>query len=212
MEKYRVRAIPRRKFLEMSMKGGLLVAASPMIMSNLISCSSPAIAGPGLDLDRSVLDKVISKALAQGGDFADVYLENRTSRQIIMEESLFRSGLYGIVQGAGVRVVSGDKTGFAYTDDISEENLMRAAEVASYIARNSPVTTPVNISEASRDSFVTVGLPLENVHDSKRIEIMQRANQAAMDYDKRIKMVKVDYYDQVRGRVIANSEGLYLKR
>jgi TldD protein len=211
MENYRVRAIPRRKFLEMGMKGGLLIAASPMIMSKLISCSSPAIAGPGLDLDRSVLDKVIAKALAQGGDFADVYLENRTSRQIIMEESLFRSGLYGITQGAGVRVVSGDKTGFAYTDDISEENLMRAAEVASYIARNSKTTTPVNISAAKRDSFVTVGMPLENVDDSKRIEIMQRANQAAMDYDKRIKMVKVDYYDQVRGRVIANSEGLYLK-
>jgi TldD protein len=211
MKKYKVRAIPRRKFLEMSMKGGLLIAATPTIMSNLISCTSSALAGPGLDTDKSVLDRVISRALAQGGDFADVYLENRISRQIIMEESLFKSGLYGITQGAGVRVVSGDKTGFAYTDEITEEKLLRAAEVASYIARNSSMTTPVSVAGADRESFITVELPLGEVGDTRRIDIMQRANQAALDYDKRIKMVKVDYYDQTRGRVIANSEGLYLR-
>lgn len=211
MEKYRVREIPRRKFLEMSMKGGLIVAATPALMSHLVSCSSPAASGPGLDMDKALLDKVIARALAQGGDFADVYLENRVSRQIIMEESLFRSGLYGIAQGAGVRVVSGEKTGFAYTDEITEENLLRAAEVASYVARNSSITNPVNIAGAERDSFVTVHQPLQDVADSKRIEIMERANQAAMDYDQRIKMARIDYYDQVRGRVIANSEGLYLK-
>ena len=211
MEKYQVRAIPRRKFLEMSMKGGLLVAATPALMNYLSSCSPSTGAGPGLDLDKQVLDKVIARALAQGGDFADVYLENRVSRQIIMEESLFRSGLYGIAQGAGVRVVAGDKTGFAYTDEITEENLMRAAEVASYVARNTGIIPPVSISGAERESFITVMQPLGEIADTKRIEIMERANQAALDYDPRIKMAKIDYYDQVRGRVIANSEGLYLR-
>lgn len=210
MEKYIVRAIPRRKFLEMSMKGGLLVAATPALMSNLISCGQPS-AKNKLDIDRSVLDRVIAKALARGGEFADVYLENRVSRQIIMEESLLKSGLYGISQGAGVRVVSGDKTGFAYTDEITEENLLRAADVASYVAKNSPTITPVNIASAERDSFITVRQPLGRIADERRIEIMERANQAAMDYDPRIKMAKIDYYDQIRGRVIANSEGLYLK-
>ncbi len=195
----------------MSMKGGLLVAATPALLSHLTSCNNLAAAAPGLDMDKQVLDKVIAKALSRGGDFADVYLENRVSKQIIMEESLFRSGLYGISQGAGVRVVSGDKTGFAYTDEITEEKLMRAAEVASYVARNSGMTTPVNIAGTERDSFITVEQPLNEIADTERIEMMKRANQAAMDYDPRIKMAKVDYYDQIRGRVIANSEGLYLR-
>jgi TldD protein len=52
---------------------------------------------------------------------------------------------------------------------------------------------------------------LKEIADTRRIEIMERANQAALDYDPRIKMAKIDYYDQVRGRVIANSEGLYLR-
>ena len=202
--------MPRRKFMEMSLKGGLYLAATPALITHL-SCSTKAVTGPGMDIDKAVIDKVIARALARGGEFADVYLENRISRQIIMEESLFRSGLYGIAQGAGVRVVSGDKTGFAYTDEITVENLLRAAEVASYVARNSSVITPVNIAGAERDSYISVQKPLNQVADTRRIEIMERANQAALDYDPRIKMAKVDYYDEVRGRVIANSEGLYLR-
>lgn len=157
-----------------------------------------------------MLDKVIRHALARGGDFADICLENRISRQIVMEESNFRSGLYGISQGAGVRVISGNKTGYAYTEEITEAKLLRAAEVASYVAANSTPVVPVNIAPAKRESFVTVQLPLGEVADEQRIEMIRRANQAALDYDPRIRMALIDYYDEVRSRVIANSEGVYL--
>ncbi len=206
------RSLPRRKFLEYSLKGGLAIVAAPPLLSSVFSCSGPGRdILPALDMDKATLDRVIAKALAQGGDFADVYLESRNSRQIIMEESRFRSGLYGISQGAGVRVISGDKTGYAYTEDITEENLMRAAEVASYVARNSKLVTPVNIAEAERESFVTVVQPLEAIEDIKRIEMMERANQAALDYDPRIRMALIEYNDQVRSRVLATSEGVYLR-
>lgn len=162
-------------------------------------------------MDKMTLDKVISKALSKGGDFADVYLENRISRQIIMEESKFRSGLYGISQGAGVRVISGNKTGYAYTDEITEKKLFHAAEVASYVVRGGNSVTPVNVSEVSMPSFVTVKLPLGEVADEKRIEIIKRADQAAKDYDPRIRMALIEYNDEVRSRIIANSEGVFLK-
>jgi TldD protein len=211
IEKHSVRDIPRRKFLEMSLKGGLLVAATPALMSQLVSCQRGVKTSSGMDLDKETLSRVIAKALEKGGDFADVYLENRISRQIVMEESAFKSGLYGISQGAGVRVISGNKTGYAYTDEITEEKLLRAAEVASYVARNGSATKSVSLSEKAYESFVTVKQPLAEVSDEKRIEIIKRADQAARDYDPRIKMAMVDYYDEVRGRVIATSEGLYLR-
>ena len=162
-------------------------------------------------MDKATLNKVIARALARGGDFAEVYLENRVSRQIIMEESLFKSGLYGVSQGAGVRVIAGEKTGYAYTDEITEESLLRAAEIASYVALGGSMNVPVEVRAVKREQFVTVKKPLENIADARRIEVMERANQAALDYDPRIKMAKIDYYDQIRGRVIANSEGLYLQ-
>jgi len=211
MEKHIVRDIPRRKFLELSMKGGLLIAATPALMSQLISCKSGVKPSSGMDMDKETLAKIISKALEKGGDFADVYLENRISRQIVMEESKFKSGLYGISQGAGVRVISGNKTGYAYTDEISEEKLLRAAEVASYVARNGKMINPVNITATSYPSFVTVKQPLGDIADEKRIEIIKRADQAAKNYDPRIKMALVDYNDEIRSRVIVTSEGIYLR-
>jgi TldD protein len=209
---YIVRDIPRRKFLEMSLKGGLVLAASsPLLSQFLTSCSTGSTSVPGLGIDKAIIDKVIAAALSKGGDYADVYIENRASRQIVMEESKFKSGLYGISQGAGVRVISGNKTGYAYTEEITEANLLRAAEVASYVAKNGKITTPVNVSDTKRLSFITVKQPLGDIDDAKRIEIMKRADQAAMDYDKRIKMAMINYYDEVRGRVVANSEGVYLQ-
>ncbi|MBN2772750.1 MAG: TldD/PmbA family protein [Prolixibacteraceae bacterium] len=211
MKKYSVRDIPRRDFLKMSMKSGLVIAATPAILSSLTSCGPEvASASTGLDIDKTVLKKVIAKALEKGGDFADVYLENRISRQIVMEESKFKSGLYGISQGAGVRVISGNKTGYAYTDEITEEKLMRAAEVASFVANNGSPIVPVDVNQAERKSFITVEQPLSEIADSKRIEIMQRANDAALSYNPVIKMASIDYYDEIRSRVIANSEGVYL--
>jgi TldD protein len=211
MDNHSVRDIPRRRFLEMSLKGGLLVAASPALLTNLWSCSPSGSSAGGLNLDESVLKKVLAKALEKGGDFADVYIENRVARQIIMQESKFESGLYGISQGAGVRVISGNKTGYAYTDEISEEKLLRAAEVASFVALNGTPAKPVNLRDTHRESYITVKVPLGDVADSRRIDIIKRANQAALDYDPRIKMAMIDYYDEVRSRVIATSEGVYLK-
>lgn len=210
-KRYFVRDIPRRKFLEMSMKGGLLVAATPALLSQLSACSPQDLTTDALSMDQETLNKVIAEALKNGGDFAEVYLESRTSRNIVMEESKFKSGLYGISQGAGVRVISGNKTGYAYTDNITLENLMRAANVASYVAREGGSVIPVNLTGTSRKGFITIEKPLGDIADEQRIEIMKRADQAALDYDNRIKMAMISHYDELRGRVIANSEGAYLK-
>jgi TldD protein len=208
---YIVRDIPRRRFLELGLKGGLALAATPALMDTLLaSAPAGALAPAPLPLDKAMLNRVIRKALERGGEFADVYVENRMSRNILLEEARFKSAEFGISQGAGVRVILGDKTGYAYTDEISEDKLLRAAEVASYIARGGAAANPVDIKEGRRASFVSVKVPLASLADERRLDVMRRAHQAALDHDKRIKMASISYYDEVRGRVLANSEGLYL--
>ncbi|MGM0466894.1 MAG: TldD/PmbA family protein [Acidobacteriota bacterium] len=201
--------IPRRKFLELSLKGGAALVAVPSLMT-LISCRGAKTEKEVLTIGKDILDKTIAKALEKGGDFADVYIEHRISREILLEENKFKSGVYGISQGAGVRVISGDKTGFAYTDEVTEEKLLNAAQVASYVAEGSKTVQPVSIEPEDRPSYITVEVPLGEVADQKRLDVMKRAHQAALDYDSKIKMASVSYYDEVRGRTIANSEGLYL--
>jgi TldD protein len=201
-----VEDIPRRKFLELSIKGGVALAATPALLRSLMAGDTAS----RRKVDLEDLNRVIRQALSKGGEFGEVYVEQRISRSILLEEGKYKSAVFGISQGAGVRVISGDKTGYAYTDEISQEKLIRAAEVASFVARGAKTIKPVDIKEESRPSYITVKVPLQTVADEKRLEIMKRAHDAALAYDARIKMASIDYYDEVRSRVIANSEGLYL--
>lgn len=203
-----VNDIPRRRFLELGLKGGIALAAAPSLMSCLKKAGQ---APPAARFALEDLNKVIRRALEKGGEFAEVYIENRVSRSVLLEEGKFKSAVYGLSRGAGVRVIAGDKTGYAYTDDLSTEAFLRAADVASYVARGSKAVDPVDVKEEKRPSFITVEVPLQTVADERRLEIMQRAHDAALSYDPKVKMASINYYDEVRGRVIANSEGLYLE-
>ena len=155
IKRYFVEDIPRRKFLQMSLKGGVALAATPALLSHYLS-GKAVDQGTQVSLDPGIYDKTIQKALEKGGEFAEVYVENRISRRILTEESKFKSAVYSISQGAGVRVISGDKTGYAYTDDITEEALLRSADVASYIARGTKAAKPANVNPQERESFVEV--------------------------------------------------------
>jgi TldD protein len=203
-----VHDIPRREFLEKSLKGGMAIAVTPAVLSSLMSCSSGEIPSAGAQISPDLLNWTIRRALEKGGEFAEVYVEHRISRDIAMEESKIKNAVFNISQGAGVRVISGDKTGYAYTDELTEDKLLRAAQVASAIARGAKMASPVGIQETQRDSYITVRIPLEKIADKKRIQMMRRANEAALGYNDKIKMASVSYYDEVRERTIANSEGL----
>ncbi len=197
----------RRQFLKLSLKGGLALVSTPSLLRHLLAEASPSPSLASL-FSKDELSRVIRRALSQGGDFGEVYLEHRVSRSILLEEGNFKNAIFRLSQGAGVRVIAGDKTGYAYTDELTMEKLLRAAEVASYVARQSKTIKPISLKEEKRPSYITVKIPLHKVADEKRMEIMKRAHEAALAYDGRIKMASVDYYDEVRSRVIANSEGL----
>jgi Predicted Zn-dependent proteases and their inactivated homologs len=202
-----LKPIDRRRFLLLGFQGSLALAASPLLIKKLLAGSE----AHQLDLSPEILKKAIAAALKRGGDFADIYVENRISRTIILEEGKFKSAVFGLIQGAGVRVIDGNKTGYAYTDELSDEKILRAAEVASLIASSGNKIQPVSVKEQKRPSYITVKIPLQEVTDSKRMEIMQRAHEAALSYDPRIKMASINYYDEIRDRIIANSEGILLK-
>ena len=120
---YFVSDIPRRTFLGRSVKGGIAIAAAPTLVSLLESCAGGDLstASAKVEVDEQIINATINRALRDGGEFADVYVEKRISRNILMEESKFKSAEFGVSQGAGVRVISGDKTGYAYTEEITEE-------------------------------------------------------------------------------------------
>src|SRR5256885_9397320 len=83
------------------------------------------------------LEAYLSEALSRGGDYADLYFEYRINHSIVLEEQIIKSATKGVHIGVGVRVIAGEKTGYAYSDDLNRENVVKASRTAAFIANSS---------------------------------------------------------------------------
>src|SRR5438132_12427408 len=96
------------------------------------------------------LEAYLGEALSRGGNYADLYFEYRINHSIVLEEQIIKSATKGVNLGVGVRVISGEKTGYAYSDDLNREHIMKAARTAAFIEHSSSaggtlqVPTPLN--------------------------------------------------------------------
>src|SRR5229473_1608893 len=81
------------------------------------------------------LELYLSEALSAGGDYADLYFEYLSTSSIGIDEGIIKSATQGVTLGIGVRVIAGERTGYAYSDDLAPEKIRKAARVAAHIAR-----------------------------------------------------------------------------
>jgi TldD protein len=163
-------------------------------------------------LEPSQIKKVIERALSKGGDFAEIYFEYRIELAINLSENKIKSLNYGISPGLGVRVISGSKTGYAYTDDFRFEKILEVADVASYVADSGIGNKAVNLEEKRKaGQNFKVEKPIYLLDLDKKIEWLWRANDSARGYDGRIKQVDINYFESARYFWIANSEGVYVE-
>src|SRR5215470_16196194 len=86
------------------------------------------------NLTVSDVEAYLGEALSRGGDYADLYFEYRVNHSIILEEQIVKSATKGVDLGVGVRVIAGEKTGYAYSDDLNRDNVLKAARTAALIA------------------------------------------------------------------------------
>jgi len=85
-------------------------------------------------ITERLLERCLGEALAAGGDYADLYFESVTSTVLGVDEQIVKSASQGASAGCGIRVLSGERTGYAYTDNLSSERLLHAARTAALIA------------------------------------------------------------------------------
>lgn len=171
--------------------------------------------GPVTDLvslvPKETLEKVLSAALRNGGDFAEVYVQQSRSMSIPLEERKIRSAEVRVGHGAGIRVISGEKTGYAYSDDLSLQSLIEAARTAAHIAEGPEVDRAVYVQPVtSAPRHYVVQFSAQDCQVGDKTALLKRANKAAYAYDPRIKQVDVTYGDDQRDLLIANSEGLLI--
>ncbi len=154
------------------------------------------------------LASYLAAALSRGGNYADLYFEYLSTSLIVVDESIVKSAAQGVSVGVGIRVISGQRTGYAYSDDLSPEKIRQAAGVAACIA-SGPArieTAGFRVSEA-RNLYPVPVAPAE-AGLAARVELVQRADRAAFGYDPRVFLVQAVYADSLRHLLVATSDGV----
>lgn len=155
------------------------------------------------------LQRYLGEALSAGGDYADLYFEYLTSTSILVDESIVKSASQGITAGCGVRVLSGERTGYAYTDDLAPDKILRAARTAALIARG-PAQQPIQgFKENRAHQLYQVSSPSVDAEIAAKLDLLIRADKAGRAYDSRIVQVRSSYADELRQILVVGSDGTF---
>ena len=160
-------------------------------------------------LSQPDIERYLGAALSAGGEYADLYFEYLSSTSLMVDESMVKTASQGISAGCGVRVVSGERTGYAYTDDLSPERILHAARTAALIASGPAKTPVVGFQEKPARSLYPVTLPSVDAEITAKVELVMRADKSARAYDPRIKEVRASYADELRNILVIGSDGTY---
>jgi TldD protein len=155
------------------------------------------------------LQRYLAAALSAGGDYADLYFEYLSSTSLMVDESMVKSASQGISAGCGVRVVAGERTGYAYTDDLSPERILHAARTAALIASGPAKTPVVGFTQKAARSLYPVTLPSVDAEITAKVELVMRGDAAARAFDPRIKEVRASYADELRHILVVASDGTF---
>jgi TldD protein len=162
-----------------------------------------------LGLSERLMERCLGEALSAGGDYADLYFESVTSTSLGIDESLVKSASQGISVGCGIRVVSGERTGYAYTDDLSSDRLLRAARTAALIASGPAKELMSGFRQTDTPSLYPVAGATSDAEIAAKLALIQRADKAARAYDSRITQVRAGFNDELRRILVAASDGTF---
>ena len=163
-------------------------------------------------ISASGLEKYLAQALDRGGDYADLFFEFRINHAVSLDEQIITSATKAVNLGVGVRVLSEEKTGYAYSEQLTPEKIAKAAQTAALIASSSSAggKTRIDVPEdLTHDLYSLPKLPSE-VSVSEKIEILRRADNAAREYDPRIHHVQATCVDETRHILFASSDGRFV--
>jgi TldD protein len=161
-------------------------------------------------IEPDVAGRVLTAALRSGGDFAELFAEDRRGSHAVLDDRRVEELGSGAERGAGIRVVVGDTTGYAHTADLSEAALVQAAEAAAAVARRlGPGSRTVALQRRPGPVAPEGRLDPATVAKAAKVDLLLRADEAARSAGRAISQVSASYSDSRRRVLVANSDGLW---
>ena len=159
-------------------------------------------------LDVGELQQVFGRIMAHSVDYADLYFQYTRAEGWSLEEGQVKSGSFNIDQGVGVRAVSGDKTAFAYSDDISLPALAAAADATRAIARQGAERSVPAARGAAQSQLYLPHDPIASLKDADKVALLERLERYARALDPRVTQVMASLAGEYEVVLIARNDGL----
>lgn len=161
-------------------------------------------------LDKKVVYNVITAAMENGADFAEVFVEDKTNTSLLYSDGRIENAVLGNDFGVGIRVIKGFKTVYAYTNDAGENNLINVARDASKALAKGEVNRVMDFTKREIEINNTpIKIYPGDVKLKEKLDILKRSHDIIMNYDDIIVQAGSGYGDSDQKILIANSEGLF---
>jgi len=161
-------------------------------------------------LHESEIQHALGRVKVNDVDYADIYIESTISESVSMEEGIVKRAVKSISQGAGVRATAGEKTGFAYSDEISKRDLEIAADTARYIANSPQGETPIAVTHRPQlvKNLYPIDKPNTDIATQDRVDLLNLIDVEARRYDSRITKVMASFNTEHKVIMVATTDGL----
>lgn len=159
------------------------------------------------DVAPEMLNKVLSMAMSKGGDYADLFFEHRMYNSLSLEDGKVNKAYSNIDFGVGIRVLKGDQTGFAFSEDVSIKAMLNAAQMAANIADSISNYSSKGVSEKMPSDFYKIKKSWEAVPVKDKVPFLEKVNQKVFSLDEKVIKVKASLTDETVYNLFYNSEG-----
>lgn len=162
-------------------------------------------------IDKSLIEDILNEALLTGGDFAEVFVESKSGDSFYMVDGKIEQALSGKDFGIGIRIFKDLFSVYAYTNDMSRENLLKTAKKASQAIKGTKEDITINLIKKDIENRNKILIAPASILKEDKVGIMREAYNAAKDYDEVISQVRINYSDSTQNVLIANSEGRFVE-
>src|SRR6202158_4649332 len=169
---------------------------------------SPSFFAAKFGITERDLESYLSEALSAGGEYAGLYFEYLSNTSIGIDEGIVKSASESVTLGVGGRVIAGERTGYAYSDDLSPEKIRKAARVAACIAKGPAKVEKTGFDETHKRNLYPLLTAPNETSLAERVDLVKRADRAARAHDPRVFHVQASYVDSLRQVLVANSDGV----
>jgi TldD protein len=168
---------------------------------------APFAPGGSNAIDEQLALRLLGVALANGGDYADLFFEYRAAGGLLFDEGILKSASRGVSMGLGVRVQKGDSTGYAYVERLDWDAMKRAAETAAQIATGGGGSAPADLRLLSLPKRYELDKVTLDVAGGEKRKLLERAAAAAHAADSRVVKVEASLAEEIREILLFTSDG-----